>query len=437
MFIDNNLGGTLPTDIGKLRRLRVLSLINTRTTGNIPASIGNLKRLRVFSIFRSQFIGSVPTELVQLPLKYINLNENRLSGSIPSAISELRSATYIGLRGNNFTGQVPNIQMEKQGAHCDLGGSNEWSCKSSNVSAICTGIENLQSCARTIPPSQSSTPVDRQSTEDKRNIIIGFSVLGGVVALTIITLFISWRRKTLRNKKAIAMGKERMLENAVGPQTEEVREPPLSQDIDSAIGIPSTSKVPPIIPLAPIVLPSERSATEEHPAKQKHFMRPFKPIQLMKKLRGKAGRKAKDEPARGIQPQSQSQPSPKPQRRSVINPSFWNESGPISSTDISSNGKNQKNKPAPIKIIPYEEAKVSSAPSSPRLNPSKASRSFSAPPSPTIQKKSLDRTPVSPVFTKYLAESSKPVPPLTSLHTTTGQVEYPTDKDLKKILVTK
>ncbi|ORX91708.1 hypothetical protein K493DRAFT_378253 [Basidiobolus meristosporus CBS 931.73] len=364
-----------------------------------------------------------------------SLINTRISGTIPASVGSLHRLRVFGLRGNNFTGPIPNIQLVNETAHCDLGGTNKWSCKAPKVPTTCTGIGDLKTCDLMATPSDQSPTASGSATaasdssNSLKNIIIGMSLLGGVIVIAIITLLITWRRKKRRDRSmvsfiatsrlivgAIAQGKERMQEDPSPQQLETAQEADLQRDMDSVIGIASTSKV---VPEASAPQPILDPAFNE--PKHKGLLGFFMPLPFMN-ARNRS--KSNEESMSEIPPR----PSPNPQRRSIINPSFWKQRKSSSSAS-----RNLKNKPPPIKIVPLEDLQgVNSAPTSPRTPHTKASRgSFSAPPSPKLQNK-VPRIPydppVSPIFEKYLAEASKPVPPLTSLHISTGQVQYPKDK---------
>ena len=75
---DNQLTGALPSEIGKLTRLKVLNASNNSMTG-VPAEIGHLPALEVLDLSNNQLTG-LPNELAQLDkLKVLNLSGNDYS----------------------------------------------------------------------------------------------------------------------------------------------------------------------------------------------------------------------------------------------------------------------------------------------------------------------------------------------------------------------
>lgn len=81
---NNNLSGTIPTEIGDFLELSELRINNNSLTGTIPGEIGGL------------------TNLVRL-----DLNDNSLTGNLPADMGLLSSAEIIQLQNNSFTGIVP------------------------------------------------------------------------------------------------------------------------------------------------------------------------------------------------------------------------------------------------------------------------------------------------------------------------------------------
>lgn len=82
----NDLGGTLPPEIGNLAKLERLNLSLNRLQGPMPSEIGNLASLRE-----------------------LNLLANKLTGEIPPSLGGLLNLEKLNLSiGNQFTGCVPD-----------------------------------------------------------------------------------------------------------------------------------------------------------------------------------------------------------------------------------------------------------------------------------------------------------------------------------------
>ena len=105
---NNQLSGTLPTQITTLSELQVLSLYDNALRGPIPAKIDFLTNLRAVILNKNTLSGSIPSQIGSLPnLTTLNLSKNQLSGSIPATIGNLPSLKGCHLRYNQLSGNIP------------------------------------------------------------------------------------------------------------------------------------------------------------------------------------------------------------------------------------------------------------------------------------------------------------------------------------------
>lgn len=107
-FFNNNMKGSLPTEIGQLSKLKSLQLRYNGLSGNIPASIGDLSNLESLGLSTNKFIGKIPTTLEKLKkLKYLGLGSNALNGSIPANLGNLPKLETLSIYANGLTGKIP------------------------------------------------------------------------------------------------------------------------------------------------------------------------------------------------------------------------------------------------------------------------------------------------------------------------------------------
>lgn len=91
----NQLTGALPSQIGKLKNLKILNASNNQMTG-VPAEIGQLNDLEILDLSNNQLTG-LPNELANLKnLKTLNLSGNQYSEQDLDAIrNSLPDVNYI------------------------------------------------------------------------------------------------------------------------------------------------------------------------------------------------------------------------------------------------------------------------------------------------------------------------------------------------------
>ncbi|XP_027187019.1 leucine-rich repeat receptor protein kinase HPCA1-like isoform X3 [Cicer arietinum] len=104
-----DLSGQLSADIGLLSELQILVLsYNKNLTGPLHAEIGNLKKLTNLQLINCGFIGPIPDTIGNLQrLVFLSLNSNRFSGKIPPAIGNLSSIYWLDLAENQLEGRIP------------------------------------------------------------------------------------------------------------------------------------------------------------------------------------------------------------------------------------------------------------------------------------------------------------------------------------------
>ncbi len=102
------LDGEIPAELGRLSKLRVLSLADNRLSGEIPSELGDLHKLEELSLSRNRLDGAIPSQLGNLTsLERLSLSDNRLSGELPSELGQLVNLDHLSLSNNRLTGEIP------------------------------------------------------------------------------------------------------------------------------------------------------------------------------------------------------------------------------------------------------------------------------------------------------------------------------------------
>lgn len=105
---ENQLVGTIPSQLGNLTNLVRLDLDDNQLTGTIPPELGNLGNLSYLYMEENQLEGTIPPELGNLTnLTNVRLGWNQLTGTIPIELCNLTNLTYLSLESNQLAGSIP------------------------------------------------------------------------------------------------------------------------------------------------------------------------------------------------------------------------------------------------------------------------------------------------------------------------------------------
>jgi len=104
----NNFNGMIPTATGILSQLQSLDLSNTSLSGALPSEIGNLSNLTIFNASDTLLSGSIPSEFGNMTnLQQLDLAETSLESNIPPELGSLQNLTHLDLSLTSISGTIP------------------------------------------------------------------------------------------------------------------------------------------------------------------------------------------------------------------------------------------------------------------------------------------------------------------------------------------
>ncbi|XP_072999043.1 LOW QUALITY PROTEIN: receptor kinase-like protein Xa21 [Typha latifolia] len=136
IFLDlsyNLLNGSLPLEVGNLKKIGKLDFSHNKLSGEIPSTISECEIVERLHMEGNLFEGPIPSSCSNLRgLKELDLSNN-LSGQIPKFLDEFPYLQYFNLSFNNFEGQVPTEGVFKNASAVSLRGNTK----------LCGGIPEL------------------------------------------------------------------------------------------------------------------------------------------------------------------------------------------------------------------------------------------------------------------------------------------------------
>ncbi|XP_027362872.1 probable LRR receptor-like serine/threonine-protein kinase At3g47570 [Abrus precatorius] len=105
----NKLSGNMPSFIGNLSKLYYLGIGENMLEGNIPPSIGNCQKLQYLDLWKNNLRGTIPLEIFSLfsLTNMLDLSKNLLSGNLPSEIGQLKNIGKLDVSENHLSGDIP------------------------------------------------------------------------------------------------------------------------------------------------------------------------------------------------------------------------------------------------------------------------------------------------------------------------------------------
>ncbi|KAH0739982.1 hypothetical protein KY290_033025 [Solanum tuberosum] len=171
----NNLGGSLPLEIGNLKAVIYMDLSMNALSNGIPGEIGGLQNLIHLSLRDNKLQGSIPGSMTSMSaLEFLDLSQNNVSGLIPKSMEKLQNLKYFNVSFNKLVGEIPTGGPFKNLSSRSFM-SNE---------ALCGSIRFR------VPHCNNSTSKHRS----KRKKVLLFLLAGILVVLIPIVFLLVWIR---------------------------------------------------------------------------------------------------------------------------------------------------------------------------------------------------------------------------------------------------
>lgn len=110
----NNLTGTVPSSVCKLRRLHYLDVSSNHLSGELPNCWNkSLNFLEGLNFTNNNFTGGLPGSVCTLPwLVMLHLSNNNLTGTIQPSLKNCVELVTLDLSFNRLTGPIPTWMGE-------------------------------------------------------------------------------------------------------------------------------------------------------------------------------------------------------------------------------------------------------------------------------------------------------------------------------------
>ena len=99
----------MPSELGMVTDMSVLSLESNQLTKAIPSQLGHLSGLNWLMLYDNQITGLIPSELGLLGnLTWLRLEKNsNVRGSLPTELVGLSSLEHVTFQGTSLSGSIP------------------------------------------------------------------------------------------------------------------------------------------------------------------------------------------------------------------------------------------------------------------------------------------------------------------------------------------
>lgn len=157
-FYGNGLEGTIPSSFGNFTNLRRIDLFSNSLEGPIDF-ISKIPFFEVIHLRTNKFTGTIPRDIGKLKkLSWLDVAENKLTGTIPSSLSNIPALKDLFLGQNYLHDPIPSSLCSKSGVNGgqdEIGSCEHILCPIGKYSK--QGFANLSKGSKCLPCNENET----------------------------------------------------------------------------------------------------------------------------------------------------------------------------------------------------------------------------------------------------------------------------------------
>jgi len=160
---ENHLSGSLPHDVGSMKKLERMDLDHNRLTGELPASLFEMMWLKRMELDNNLLTGALPPQIGWMKeLQTLSLYENRFVGALPLELGNLANLEALHIHNNHLGGccgktLCDNVQGKLKSLTADCG----------TVRCPCATECSCQCYCDADSGASCAAPIDAMPTEPK------------------------------------------------------------------------------------------------------------------------------------------------------------------------------------------------------------------------------------------------------------------------------
>lgn len=170
----NMISGTIPSQFGQLKYLEEFFMDNNNISGTIPPELGTgrLLKLETFSVSGNYLSGTIPSELFNAMPSLVHWDtfNNKMTGELPESIQNATNLQYLYIQ-NEHTGAARNYHCQQRIDQAARGRKTNWQVLANEYikySKMSVCVNPYDVAGATSPPAPSARPCPCRHTSGSR-----------------------------------------------------------------------------------------------------------------------------------------------------------------------------------------------------------------------------------------------------------------------------